>query len=180
MLFRSHAGAAAAAVSTPPTLVAPTRPTVDDVAALIRARTKDDAGNEVGTFNGSTRPTDLQVEALIILAEGDVLMQTGTALYQATADAATSMIALRAACFVELSYWPEQVRTNRSPYDQLWRMYEAGMQSLIAGIEAGAGSPEGAGAADRFRYGTVPIVAPTRLPEIDFGPDYQPGVVVPS
>jgi hypothetical protein len=32
-------------------------PSVLDVAALLRARTKDSTGHEVGTFNDYTRPT---------------------------------------------------------------------------------------------------------------------------
>jgi hypothetical protein len=146
-----------------PELVAPERPTVDDVATLIRARTKDKDGGEIGTFTPDTRPTDVQVQQLIILAEGDVLVQTGTKLWPANAAAATSMIALRSACFVELSFWPEQIRTDRSAYEPLWRMYEAGMVSLLAAIEAGAGTD--GGAVDAFSMGTIPVRSWTQLDE---------------
>ena len=36
-------------------------PSVADVAALLRGRTKDSNGVEVGTFNDDTRPTSSQV-----------------------------------------------------------------------------------------------------------------------
>ena len=137
------------------------------MAALIRARTKDSQGGEIGTFTAETRPTDIQVQSLIALAEGDVLTQVGSKLYQSLAKAATSMIALRSACFVELSYWPEQIRTDRSAYEPLWRMYESGMTSLLGAIEAGAGE-DGAGIADRFSYGTIPVRSWTQLAEHEF------------
>jgi hypothetical protein len=40
-------------------------PSVADVAALLRARTKDVNGEEIGTFNDDTRPTSAQVLTLI-------------------------------------------------------------------------------------------------------------------
>jgi hypothetical protein len=46
----------------------PLRPSVADVALLIRARTKDADGREVGTFTDETRPTDEQVEEHISAA----------------------------------------------------------------------------------------------------------------
>ena len=168
-------------MTAPPELVAPARPSVDDVAALIRARTKTAGGDEIGTFTPETRPTDVQVQQLIILAEGDVLVQTGSKLGQVSATEATSMIALRAACFVELSYWPEQIRTDRSAYEQLWRMYEAGMVNLLAGIEAGGGA-DGGGVVDAYPLGTIPVRSWTRTPEYEFDPvvvvqEIAPGVV---
>ena len=36
-------------------------PSVADVGALLRVRTKDINGEEVGTFNDDTRPTSAQV-----------------------------------------------------------------------------------------------------------------------
>jgi hypothetical protein len=131
----------------------PTRPSVDDVAALLRARTKDDNGEELGSFTDATRPTDLEVAVLIQLAEGDVIVQVGSDLQPVYAAEAGSMIALRAACFVELSYWPEQVRADRSAYAEYWRMYEAGMAALLGAIAAGG---EAGGTVDAFPYGSIP------------------------
>ena len=155
----------------------PARPTPADVAALLRARTKDSAGTELGTFTVNTRPTDVQVQQLIVLAEGDVLIQVGDELGPVTAAEATSMIALRAACMVEVSYWPEQIRTNRSAYDELWRMYEAGMENLKELIAAGGGGEDGGGAEGLTKgYGSVPVRSWTMLDEYQFD---EPVVAAP-
>jgi len=132
------------------------RPTVEDVAALLRARTKDTDGHELGTFNDATRPTDAEVLDLIELAYGDVTTQTGADLEERTAAAATSMIALRAAMFVELSYFPEQVRQDRSAYEEYKRLYDEGMLALRAAIE---GNVPGAG---QFRFASVPLISSAR------------------
>lgn len=102
----------------------PWRPTIDDVAALIRARTKDASGNEVGTFNADTRPTDIEVERLISNGCAKVAAVVGWNLPEDAWEEAGHLAALLAACEAELSYWPEQVRSDRSPYAQLWAMYQ--------------------------------------------------------
>ena len=48
-----------------------------DVAALLRARTKDINGDEVGTFNDDTRPMSAQVLRLIDEAVGDIQARMG-------------------------------------------------------------------------------------------------------
>ena len=52
-------------------------PSTDDVAALDRARTRDNEGVELGQFTEETRPTNEQVETLISLVAGDVAMRVG-------------------------------------------------------------------------------------------------------
>ena len=105
-------------------LTIPWRPTVDDVAALIRARTKDASGNELGTFSDKTRPTDAEVEQLITNGCAKVASVVGWGLPADAEAEAMHLAAIWTACEVELSYWPEQVRTERSPYAQLLAMYE--------------------------------------------------------
>lgn len=129
-------------------------PVADDVAALLRSRTKDGNGNELGTFTDATRPSLEAVEALIATAYGDVAAQTGANLSGRNAVAARSMIALRAAMLTELSYFPEQVRGDRSAYEQYARMYGEGMTALL---EAVADAGEGAGAASS-PMASVPII----------------------
>jgi hypothetical protein len=87
-------------------------PTVDSVAQILRARTKDDQGQELGTFTAATRPTDVQVSGLIATAQADVIAQTGPLLGVLTQEAARSAVAMRTAMLVELSYFPEQVRNE--------------------------------------------------------------------
>jgi len=104
-------------------LTIPWRPTVDDVAALIRARTKDASANELGTFTSATRPTDAEVEQLITNGCAKVASVVGWDLPADAEHEGLHLAAIWAACEVELSYWPEQVRTERSPYAQLLATY---------------------------------------------------------
>ena len=81
-------------------------PSVLDVAALLRARTKDSNGYEVGTFNDDTRPTSSQVLTLIDQAVADVQAWLGPSPPAELADAARVAAALDTACLIELSYYP--------------------------------------------------------------------------
>jgi hypothetical protein len=105
-------------------------PTVDGVAALLRARTKDRNGNEVGTFSADTRPTATQVSAHIadaVQAVADELQaDVPDTLYGSFAWCAKRY----AACDIEKSYWPEQVASARSNYDQLWEQYLRAVEAL--------------------------------------------------
>jgi hypothetical protein len=99
-------------------------PTVDDVGALIRTRTKDRFGNELGTFTADTRPTDDQVLVLVGQAYDYVTARVDTDLPEESWRAARSCIALKAAMMVELSYWPDQIPLNQSPYASLRLEFE--------------------------------------------------------
>jgi hypothetical protein len=101
-------------------------PTVDDVGALLRARTKDQFGNELGTFTADTRPTDDQVLVLIGQAYDYVTARVDSDLPQESWRAARSAIALKAAMLVELSYWPDQIPANQSPYAALRQEFDGG------------------------------------------------------
>lgn len=131
-------------------------PTPDDVAALLRARTKDANGVELGAFTSATRPNDDEVEALVLTAYGDVTSQTGTHLSSRAIVAARSMVALRAAMLVELSYFPEQVRSDRSAYEHYARLYDDGMKSLLGVVADNAGDGGGIGGVPR--YGALPVM----------------------
>jgi hypothetical protein len=125
-------------MSTPPD---PGRPSVDQVALLLRARTKDSQGNEVGTFDADTRPTDLECEAQIDAAMGLVGVRfppsSGMTAEQVTAFQA--LVAYRAAMRIEKSYFPEQVRTDRSAYAQLREEYLDDLQAFTESMGAGGG-----------------------------------------
>lgn len=86
-------------------------PTVEDVAGLLRARTKPTDGQEyLGTFNASTRPTDTEVRVLIGQAAQRVTSAFSSGEVPAASwDAANEAALLRAAMWVETSYFPEQV-----------------------------------------------------------------------
>lgn len=123
------------------------RPTIASVAALLRARTKVVGGREVGTFNESTRPTAGEVDSLIDDAvdevTGKVKEPTEPGAYQRRVQSA---VALYAAILIELSYFPEQVGSNKSPLTSYEKLYEKRIKSLIAESqtgEPGSGEPGG-------------------------------------
>ena len=112
------------------------RPTVEEVARFIRARTKDEQGNEVGTFDSATRPTDLQVLDHIDAAEALVGLHLPAldTLPARLLDATATVVALEAACQIEKSYWPEQVTTGRSPYQQLRDEADKALEALLSQV----------------------------------------------
>jgi hypothetical protein len=137
-------------------------PTVDDVGALLRARTQDTADDELGTFNDETRPTGEEVEILIKQAGSVVLARTGSLndppLSCPTAPDvranAAYLVSLLAAMLVELSYFPEQVRSDRSPYENYRELFNESITGLIdAAVECRGGEviPDDAG--EGFRPG---------------------------
>jgi hypothetical protein len=145
--------------TTPPSITWPA--TADNVAALLRARTQDEAGTEGGAWSDETRPTLAEVELILSMAESIVLGQTGTldALACETADEVRSqagtLVSLMAAMLIELSYFPEQVQTNRSAYEQYATLFDTLMPQLVQAVEECAGgSVEPGGGTDGG--GTVP------------------------
>jgi hypothetical protein len=147
-------------MSTPPPAAG--RPTVDDVALLLRARTKDSNGNEVGTFDDDTRPTGDQVDSHIDVAMALVGIRFGPVEdMPAEAQAAfAGLVAYRAALRVEKSYFPDQVLTGRSAYAELREEY---LDDLTAFTEAMAGG--GAqGAYPVYDYAVLPVGSWTSMP----------------
>lgn len=119
-------------------------PTVSQVAVLIRARTRDEGGNDLGTFTTATTPTANQAEALIHDAATEITEVTGTGIPEALWRNARSVIALSAAMAIELGYFPEQVQSSRSAYTQLEKKFERRLKSLSVAVEqAGAGDAFG-------------------------------------
>ena len=120
-------------------------PTVEEVAALLRARTKDVNGNEVGTFNTETRPTDEGAGELIANAAqavaGELAADIPTVLYGSF----SFCVKLYAACLIEKAYFPEQVQSNRSAYDQYWAEYLRAVDALAQRIPSEDGSLEASG-----------------------------------
>lgn len=121
-----------------------TRPSVDDVASLIRARTKDSEGREVGTFNSETRPTDVQVERHIDNAVSLIATRLPRDLPEVYVGTVKALTAYRAAMQIEKSYFPEQVRSDRSAYDQLREEYNDDLSALLDALDSGSTDPAGA------------------------------------
>ena len=104
--------------------------TPDDVAALLTARTKDQAGRELGVFNDDTRPTYEQVLTRIEIARELVFAGLGP-VPDACRSTGEAVVALRAAMLTEAGFWPEQTQSNQSTYERLREMYLEARAGLI-------------------------------------------------
>jgi hypothetical protein len=127
-------------VPTDPVDPDPRLPTVEDIGAILRARTQDIHDDEIGTFNDETRPTAVDVERLILIASGNVYGRTGDMSGLECEDADTlretakGNVAILAAMLVELSFFPEQVQSNRSAFEFYRDMWNDQMTSLIDAV----------------------------------------------
>lgn len=140
-------------------------PTTADVGALMRARTKDINGDEIGDFNDDTRPTGAEVDKLITDAVSDVASRTGANICDKSdlRANAQSMVVLRTAMKIELSYFPEQVPGNRSPFANYKSMYDDGMKELVDSIaelceDETGDSPAGDAQLPYYWYGEEEII----------------------
>lgn len=146
--------------------------TVDDVGAILRARTKDLDGVEIGTFNANTRPTDVEVQRLIDMAYAEVTGRCGLYIGDPCASSGTQLVALRAAMWVEISYWPEQVRSDRSVYRELSDLWDRGIVALaecVAGNLPGVG--DGGTTNAGFRFGVLDVHGWTASPYYGVPPE---------
>lgn len=105
---------------------------LENVGTLLRTRTTDSQGNQLGTFTDDTRPTGAQVSQLITTATGDVASAVGSDLEEALWAQAATVVSYRAAMLVELTFFPEQVALGRSPYEQLRELYTDSLAALVA------------------------------------------------
>jgi hypothetical protein len=135
------------------------KPQLTDVGAILRARTKDSVGNELGTFNAETRPTDQQVLILIGQGVSDVAMIIGSDIPTVYWQDAVNVAALATALKIELSYFPEQINTGRSPYPQLKQLFDDQAKRLLVAIEGSGAETPGAGGPMKPAYG-FPVPRP--------------------
>lgn len=102
-------------------------PTVDDVGAMLRGRTRDDDGNELGTFTPTTLPTDTQAQSIIEQAVEEIAGQIGENIPARLRKSAKSITTLLAAMNVELTYYAEQVNSGKSAYEAYERRVNAAL-----------------------------------------------------
>lgn len=128
--------------ATPPASVPV--PTVQDVADILRARTTDYNGNELGRFTADTRPTANAVAGLILTAMGNTFGSLTVTPCSASFGTLRSAAALQAAMLVESSYFPEQVASDHSPFNNLLELWRASFGGLSARVESicGPGSED--------------------------------------
>lgn len=130
--------------------------TPEEVAALLRARTKDAQMTETGMWSADTRPTLDQVNEIIELAVNEMTSVVGAAVPEACARGAKGTAALLAAMLVELSYWPEQVRSDRSAYGEYRTLYDKQLGLLQECVQAGGGGADAGGVGAGFH--NVPAI----------------------
>ena len=134
-------------------------PSPDDIATILRARTKDDNGVELGKWSDATRPTEQDVVRIIALAAAELVAPDFAGPCMRVA---RSAIAYHAACLIELSYFPEQVRSDRSPYEELKELADGARVELDSCI-SGGGVPDGGGGAggEGYIYHSLRVVPAT-------------------
>jgi hypothetical protein len=101
-------------------------PSVEQVGTILRARTKDSAGNELGTFTDDTKPTYNQVAEMIGQSISTLRLKIGEKISPSLTDEAARLAAIRAAMLIELSFFPDQVQTGHSPYNSFKELWEEG------------------------------------------------------
>jgi hypothetical protein len=109
-------------------------PEPSDVASILRARTYNDESKLEGEFSDETRPTTDQVEALIARSYVEVTGRVGQDIAEDDRffGFAQNIVAIRAAMWVELSYFPEQADEDRSTvYKELKELYAEELGILI-------------------------------------------------
>ncbi len=80
---------------------------VDSIGALLRSRTVDIYGNELGTFNADTRPTHDEVVSIGTGIMNEVVGTFSNCPNAPEADV-QRIVNLRIAAQIELTYYPEQ------------------------------------------------------------------------
>ena len=131
------------------------RPNTQAVANLLTTRTRTVGGEVIGDFSAATTPTKAQVESRIAEAYNFVIGRFGDIDDPFLSAKATHLIAIYSAMMVELSYYPEQINNDRSPYRELKKLFDDGMDELYETLfpEADDGGPTGPGFAMTPDYG---------------------------
>jgi hypothetical protein len=145
----------------------PYEPAVNDVAQeWLRARTKDDNGVELGEFTADTRPTYEEALRVVKASARDLYTAIGSDVPDRLVESAKSTVALLAAMRIELSFFPDQIAVQRSPYRELKELFDASLKRLAAAVAdaSGTGDEFGASGMPAMSSGTC---AP-RTPSAEF------------
>jgi len=135
-------------------------PTLQDVGHVILSRTRDDNGNVMGTFTSGTQPTDEEARILIQKAVDDCIPLIGTDIPEELIQEAQNIASIRTAMYVEITFYANEVATNRSVYPELKALFDEKVATLakaIAAIESGESVTDAlAGAGGSPKYGGYP------------------------
>lgn len=107
-------------------------PDVQDVADLLVTRTRTDGGRLLDIFNQDTIPTADQVSRYITRGVSRIIGRLGSSVMPSTeiAAEANELATIYAGMRVELSFFSEQINTNRSPYLELKKLWDDGLVAL--------------------------------------------------
>jgi hypothetical protein len=157
------------------------KPTVDDVALLLRTRTVgyqpptvgqlggDTGPSDVTTFSDTTRPTAVEVQALIETSYDAMIGRLDATLIASQYEAFSHVVALYTANLIEISYFSETVN------EALLNMRTQMINDALAGIRLAIGREEPITGA-QTGFGTLVIgttmTGATAPPE----PDWMPGI----
>lgn len=133
-------------------------PTPEAVAALLRARTKVESGDELGAWTADTRPTLVEVNALIALAAQELALCVGDWLPPEYVPGGQALVVLKTCMLIELSYYPEQVDPEQSPYARLAELYVRDAEAFCPAVASYRPvppdpDPTGAGLLPAWYYG---------------------------
>jgi hypothetical protein len=163
---------------TDPTPTPAWAPTVAEVTQLVPSRAKGQYGR-VPAFTDDTQPTGDQVQTVIDGVVAKLLGKFGTEVVDALAGSAREVAALRAALLVELTYFGDQIRPDRSAYTELKALYEETLADFLTD-RANLGADEEAGTADDTAagggmpwYSFPPLCGPVHVPGTES--PYDPG-----
>lgn len=127
-----------------------------ELGSMLSVRTYDDFGNELGRFTMDTRPNEYQARQIVNTAHSFVSLYIGYNLSDTSVftsdvlELIQSVITLKAACLIELDFFPEQVRSEKSAYKEYNAMFDLQLAQLVkslkdlqAGGEIGASDDSG-------------------------------------
>ena len=136
------------------------RPTLAQVGALVRGRTRSDlTGLETGTFSANTQPTAAEVTDFIDQAIPEVRLQLPADLADDLEAMAKILVARRAGMLVEFDR--EQAGNEDSDYARLESLYDTGLAALLRVLEN-----RGQDATTEGRLVTAQLVSPYSGPPI--------------
>lgn len=112
-------------------------PTVRDVGMRLHMRTITAQQQYLGTFTDDTLPTGEQVEAYLRAAHNEVYGRVGAQTDPVKIRKANETIIIYASMLIELSHFADQIRQGRSPYEELKKLFDANISSLLGLTEDG-------------------------------------------
>ena len=108
-------------------------PRLDEVAALVRARTAA-FGGEKGTFTDDTRPTASEALRLIETAAADIASRADAPIPDRLVGQARWLATIHAARLIELSYYPEQTSDDDSAYGSLTAIFNPAIVEFLTAV----------------------------------------------